>query len=123
MMPPGGGFVLPRLDGILKSYPALANEATAAEVGCTLIQTGIAEPERWALAKGSATEFVRLTLDDWLDRHGRAKVERNFYLDVALTDHADPQRLGRLIEACGVVDDRLVDAGRVVGVAAGDDAQ
>lgn len=90
-MPPGGGFILPRLDGIPKSYPALANEATAAEVGRTLIQTGIAEPERWAQAKGSATEFVRATLDDWLDRHGRAKVERNFYLDVALTDRADPQ--------------------------------
>jgi hypothetical protein len=79
------------LDGIPKGYPALANEATAAAVARTLIQTGIAEPERWAQAKGSATEFVRATLDDWLDRHGRAVVERNFYLDVALTDHADPQ--------------------------------
>ena len=90
-MPPGGGFVLPRLDGIPKSYPALANEATAAEVARTLIQAGIAKLERWAQAKGSATEFVRATLDDWLDRHGRAKVERNFYLDIALTDRADPQ--------------------------------
>jgi len=90
-MPPGGGFALPRLDGIPKSYPALANEATAAEVACTLLRTGIAKPERWAQANGSATEFVRATLDDWLDRHGRATVERNFYLDVAFTDRADPQ--------------------------------
>jgi hypothetical protein len=90
-MPLGGGFVLPRLDGIPKSYPALAKEATAAEVARTLIQAGIAKPERWAQAKGSATEFVRATLDHWLDRNGRAKVERNFYLDIALTDRADPQ--------------------------------
>jgi hypothetical protein len=90
-MPPGGGFVLPRLDGIPKSYPVLANEATAAEVARTLIQAGIAKPERWAQAKGSATEFVRLTLDDWLDRHGLAKAERNFFLNVALTDRAGPQ--------------------------------
>ncbi len=90
-MSAGGGLVLPRLDGIPKSYPALANETIAAAVARTLVETGIAKPERWPQAKGSATEFVRLTLDDWLDQHGRAEVERNFFLDVALTERADPQ--------------------------------
>ncbi|MCW5979612.1 MAG: hypothetical protein KIT09_16155 [Bryobacteraceae bacterium] len=50
----------------------------------------MAPPEYWTDAKGSATEFVRLTLDRWLDRHGRQKVEENFFLEITLSDRPDP---------------------------------
>jgi hypothetical protein len=50
----------------------------------------VAQADLWRDAEGSAVEFVRLALEDWLDGHGRQSVAKNFFLDVSLSDRVDP---------------------------------
>jgi hypothetical protein len=76
--------------GVRQQYPRLGNEATAAVVARSLLEADIGRPENWPPAKGSATKFIELTLDSWLERHGRSRVERNFFLTVTLSDRVDP---------------------------------
>jgi hypothetical protein len=90
LMPASAGLVLPRLNGVREVYPRLGNEATAAMVARSLLEADIARPEHWHPAQGSATKFIELSLDSWLDCHGRSKVEQNFFLTVALSDRVDP---------------------------------
>ncbi len=59
-------------------------------VARNLLVAGIARPELWVEARESATAFVTLTVEDWLKRHGRSAVERNFFTEIVLSDRADP---------------------------------
>ena len=89
-MPPGSPLCIPHLSSAPAAYPSMANDAIAAHVAGHLIAGNIARPELWSAANRSATEFLRFVLEDWLDRPGRKRVERNFFLDIVLSHRMEP---------------------------------
>jgi hypothetical protein len=107
LMAPGGGLLLPRLDGIPLFHRLVADDSRAVVLAESLVELGIAIPEDWKRAECDPTSFIRITLERWIDAHGGAAIRRRFVLGATLgssacawadEDEADPQRLFLTIE-------------------------
>jgi hypothetical protein len=81
---------LPSLTGVPQKCAALADDMAAAEVARTVLLAGIGSPADWSRVNRSPTEFLRVSIDAWLDRHGEPSLRRNFFLDVTLSGRVDP---------------------------------
>ena len=81
---------IPSLIGVPQRYAPLADDIAAAEVARSVLLSGIGSPADWSRVNRSATEFIRVSIDAWLDRHGEPSLRRNFFLDVTLSGRVDP---------------------------------
>ncbi len=89
MMPVGSGLTIPRLDGVPFEQQLWDGEQTAARIGSTFLQAGIACAEDWSAASQNPFQFVKKALDRWLAEHHAEEIRDQFHLDVTLSTTLD----------------------------------
>lgn len=99
-MPRGAGWTIPHLktaDGhpVATEFRLVEGERAAARLALNLIEAGVGYADEWAACGGSALAFIQRSLDRWLDDHGRAKIQEQFFLDVVLSNALDRYSCGQ----------------------------
>jgi len=89
VMPVGSGLTIPRLDGVPFEQQLWDGEQTAARIGSTFLQAGIACAEDWRAAGQNPFHFVKKALDRWLTEHNAEEIRDQFHLDVTLSTTLD----------------------------------
>ncbi|MBK9165893.1 MAG: hypothetical protein IPM24_00330 [Bryobacterales bacterium] len=102
-MPKGTGWTIPHLktaDGhpVATEFRLVEGER-AARLALNLLEAGVGYADEWAACGGSALAFIQRSLDRWLDDHGRAKIQEQFFLDVVLSNALDRYSCGRAAES------------------------
>lgn len=99
-MPSGAGWTIPHLktaDGqpVATEFRLVEGERAAARLALNLLEAGVGYADEWAACGGSALAFIQRSLDRWLDDHGRAKIQEQFFLDVVLSNALDRYSCGQ----------------------------
>lgn len=99
-MPRGAGWTIPHLktaDGqpVATEFRLVEGERAAARLALNLLEAGVGYADEWAACGGSALAFIQRSLDRWLDDHGRAKIQEQFFLDVVLSNALDRYACGQ----------------------------
>lgn len=99
-MPRGAGWTIPQLktaDGhpVATEFRLVEGERAAARLALNLLEAGVGYADEWAACGGSALAFIQRSLDRWLDDHGRAKIQEQFFLDVVLSNALDRYSCGQ----------------------------
>lgn len=99
-MPRGAGWTIPHLKTavghpVATEFRLLEGERAAARLALNLIEAGVGYADEWAECGGSALAFIQRSLDRWLDDHGRAKIQEQFFLDVVLSNALDRYSCGQ----------------------------
>lgn len=99
-MPRGAGWTIPHLktaDGqpVATEFRLVEGERAAARLALNLLDAGVGYADEWAACGGSALTFIQRSLDRWLDDHGRAKIQEQFFLDVVLSNALDRYSCGQ----------------------------
>lgn len=89
VMPVGSGLTIPRLDAVPFEQQLWDGEQTAARIGSTFLQAGIACAEDWRAASQNPFHFVKKALDRWLTEHNAEEIRDQFHLDVTLSTTLD----------------------------------
>lgn len=94
VMPRNSGWAMPQLataDGqpVASAYRLVEGECSAATFALNILDAGVPRPDEWAACDGSAVDFIQRSIDRWLDDHGRAKIQEQFFLDVTLSNALD----------------------------------
>jgi hypothetical protein len=56
----------------------------------TLVELNIADPSKWRQVHRDPTDYLRSTLDRWIDLHGARTIRRRFCLSLTLSSVLDP---------------------------------
>lgn len=104
LMPRGAGWTIPHLktaDGlpVATEFRLVEGERAAARLALNLLEAGVGYADEWAACGGSALAFIQRSLDRWLDDHGRAKIQEQFFLDVVLSNALDRYSCGQAVES------------------------
>ena len=99
-MPRGACWTIPQLktaDGhpVATEFRLVEGERAAARLALNLLEAGVGYADEWAACGGSALAFIQRSLDRWLDDHGRAKIQEQFFLDVVLSNALDRYSCGQ----------------------------
>lgn len=99
-MPRGAGWTIPHLktaDGrpVATEFRLVEGERAAARLALNLLEAGVGYADEWPACGGSALAFIQRSLDRWLDDHGRAKIQEQFFLDVVLSNALDRYSCGQ----------------------------
>ena len=89
LMPPGGGWTIPRLGGIPGEHQIWHGQQLAARAAATFVRAGVARHEDWPSARGIPFEFLVLALDRWVADHGGAEISEVFHLHLTLSTSLD----------------------------------
>jgi hypothetical protein len=89
-MAPGGGWTIPRLDGVVTEHQIWHGERLAARTAAALIRAGVADASDWPSASGNPFKFLELAVNRWLDGHGGKEIGEVFQLHLTLTSSIDP---------------------------------
>lgn len=103
-MPRGAGWTIQHLktaDGqpVATEFRLVEGERAAARLALNLLEAGVGYADEWAACGGSALAFIQRSLDRWLDDHGRAKIQEQFFLDVVLSNALDRYSFGQAAES------------------------
>lgn len=99
-MPRGAGWTIPHLKTaaghpVATEFRLVEGERAAARLALNLLEAGVGYADEWAACGGSALAFIQRSLDRWLDDHGRAKIQEQFFLDVVLSNALDRYSCGQ----------------------------
>lgn len=103
-MPRGAGWTIPHLKTadwhpVATEFRLVEGERAAARLALNLLEAGVGYADEWAACGGSALAFIQRSLDRWLDDHGRAKIQEQFFLDVVLSNALDRYSYGQAAES------------------------
>jgi hypothetical protein len=89
LMPAGCGLTIPRLDGVPTEQQLWQGEQSAARLARSFLEADIAEAKDWNAANHSPFQFLKTSLERWLDAHGAPAVREQFFLDLLLSTTLD----------------------------------
>jgi hypothetical protein len=89
LMPNGTGLSIPRLDGVPGEHRFRAGDRGAIRLAQTLVELNIADPSEWQRVHHDPTDYLRATLNRWIDLHGARTIRRRFCLSLMLSDVLD----------------------------------
>jgi hypothetical protein len=89
LMPNGTGLLIPRLDGVPVEHRFRAGDRAAIRLVQALVELNIANPSDWERVHRDPTDYLRATLNRWIDRHGARTIRRRFCLSLMLSGVLD----------------------------------
>lgn len=89
LIAPGAGCPVPSLSGVPDEYRVVEGLNTIAVLGKSLLAIGLADASTWNEVKGDPSRFLEHSVQNWLDKNGKAEIEREFFLDVGLVSDLD----------------------------------
>jgi hypothetical protein len=95
LMATGGHLTVPHLNGVPARHQMAFGIQTAARLGISLIEAGIADPGDWTQSERNAVEFIQRTLRRWVLRHGDAEISTEFDVALALVNDLEPYAEGQ----------------------------
>ena len=91
---------MPRLGGVATAHKVWRGDRIAALIGSGMLRSGVATAETWASSDKDPFQFIRLSLEHFVDRHGGASIRDGFRLNLSLSGTLNEYTIG----------DREVDA-------------
>lgn len=76
---------MPRLGGVATSHKVWRGDRIAALIGSGMLRSGVATTETWASSNKDPFQFIRLSLEHFVDRHGGASIRDGFRLNLSLS--------------------------------------
>jgi hypothetical protein len=89
LMAPASGLAIPRLTDIPAEQHLWHGSQVAARVALTFLKAGVASADDWPGSAGNPFDFLKRSLDRWLDAHSAAEIAGQFQLSVALSTTLD----------------------------------
>lgn len=89
LIAPGDGCPVPILAGVPGVYRSVEGLDIVAAVAKSLLACGLAKKDSWAETKGDPFQFLERSVQSLLDEHGRADIEREFFLNVGIVSDLD----------------------------------
>ena len=89
LMGSGTHLLTPCLDRVPLEHQFHAGERAATRLAGVLLGLDIAEPGDWQQTRRDPTEYVRATLNRWIDLHGGKAIRRRFCLRLMLSEVVD----------------------------------
>src|SRR3989442_15525565 len=89
LMPNGTGLMIPRLDRVPVEHRFRASDRAAIRLSQALVELHIADPSDWERIHRVPTDYLRATLNRWIDLHGAKTIRRRFCLSLMLSSVLD----------------------------------
>ena len=89
LMARGSGLTIPRLDGVPREHQLWQGERAAARTAAAFLKAGLASEEDWYRAQRNPFEFVKMTLNRWVDTHWASEIQEEFRLHLTLSTSLD----------------------------------
>jgi len=88
-MPAGSGLAIPRLASVPLEQQLWQGTQAAARLAHSFIEADVADAGDCIVAKRNPLEFLKRTLERWLDEHGAPSIRERFSVDVSLSTSLD----------------------------------